>query len=89
MKNDDEDFNKRLNEADKIIHPVETQWHYPILTKYGFMPVTKTSQGIVRRYEYVKSDKRIVCCTGMNADYWTTKGGFGYCTTLEEYLKSL
>lgn len=73
-------------------HKVEDQWHYEILTEYGFTPTTKTGTGFVRKYEYVHpSGRKILCHTGASADYWTdplTKAS-GYWGTLEPYLKSL
>ena len=88
----DEDFNKALNEADKVVHPVEKQWHYPIMIANGFEPVTKLAVGFVRRYEYKNKDgRRIACCTGCNSDYFNdmNNGHIGYCRELEIYLKSL
>lgn len=60
-----------LNEADKKVHPVETQWHYPIMTKHGFVPETMEATGFVRRYVYNHPDgRKITCNTGVRADYW-------------------
>lgn len=78
--------------ADKKVHPVESQWHYPILTKYGFQPLTKEAVGFVRSYEYDDtSGHKIKCTTGVNSDYWedpkTKKSG--YWSDLEPYLKTL
>ena len=46
------DFNKRLNEADKVVHPVEKQWHYKYMTKYGYVADTKEGIGFSRSYNY-------------------------------------
>lgn len=83
---------KRFNEANKVVHPVETQWHYPILTKYGFNPVTKEGIGFVRGYEYKHSDGRIISANSDgNADYWNSKGfpkdATGFWADLEPFLK--
>jgi len=80
-----------FDEADKKVHPVEGEWHYPILTKYGFMPVTKVGIGFVRSYLYTKGDHQIRVNTGVNADYWNdlTNPTFGYWSDLEPFLKTL
>lgn len=82
----------RFNEADKVVHTVETQWHYPIMTKAGFEPVTKTGIGFSRSYTYVHPlGYKIRVTTGISADYFndeTTKiGKFGYWGELEPHLK--
>lgn len=59
--------------ANESIHPVEHQWHYPILTKAGWVPITKVKVGFVRSYKYEHEQHpniSIVCTTGSNADYW-------------------
>ena len=80
---------ERFEKADKKVHPVESQWHYPILTKYGFIAETKEAPGFVRAYTYKHPDGRsIKCNTGVNSDYWTdfdTKK-FSYWSELEPYL---
>jgi len=77
-----------FTEADKKEHKVEDQWHYPILTKYGFIAITKIGIGFVRSYTYMKGEHEIVCTTGCSADYWRdkTKGGGGYWGELEKHL---
>lgn len=73
-------------------HPVETQWHYKILTKYGFNPITKSDKGFVRKYIYTNSSgKKIICSTGVNADHWSDpeSGKGGYWSDLENYCLSL
>lgn len=81
------DFEK----ANQTEHPVENQWHYPILTKYGFEPQAKSAKGFVRRYEYTKGDHRIICNTGASSDYWSDANTkkIGYWRELEPYLKQL
>lgn len=82
-----------MAEANEKVHPVETQWHYPVLTKYGFTPLDKEQEGFVRSYRYQKGDGFITCTTGANADYWNVKKGpypsglLGYWADLELYLK--
>jgi len=88
-------FESDFREANETIHPVEQQWHYPILTKYGFVPITKTAQGFVRSYVYEHPVTRemVSANTGASADYWETTGkGSGdfshFWAGLEPYLKS-
>lgn len=80
-----------FSEANKKVHKVEDQWHYPILTKYGFTPITKEQAGFVRRYEYQRGEHKIVCNTGVNADYWSNPSGCGggYWSELEPHVKNL
>lgn len=77
--------------ANKKIHKVESEWHYPIMAKYGFEPLDTTGVGFVRSYLYAKGDHKIKVATGVNADYWTdqTVGGHGYWATLEPHLKKI
>lgn len=85
-----------LDEADKKVHPVETQWHYPVMIKYGFIPITKEAVGLVRSYEYTNPTGRLVrCTTGYSADTFeeldpTTRRirNIGYHGGLEAHLKS-
>ncbi len=88
-----------MNEAEQIafeqanqkVHPVEAQWHFPILTKYGYTPITPQQTGFVRTYVYERAGHQIVCTTGSRADYWrddTNKDG-GYWASLEPHLKKL
>jgi len=100
---DEESFHDQLMKADKVEHPVEKQWHYPILTKHGFEPKTKYGTGFVRSYNYEHpSGRKIRVTTGASADYWhdTTHGqhGFaepgqdnagGYWSSLEPHVKAL
>jgi len=80
-----------FEEANKKIHKVEDQWHYPILIKYGFKPVTKEGVGFIRQYIYAKGEHRIVASTGVNSDHWCDKKTTecGYHAGLEPHLKSL
>jgi len=84
--------NSRFEAANKKIHPVESQWHYQILTKHGFAPLTKDAAGFVRCYEYQHpSGRKIRASTGANADWWidmeTKKQG--YWSTLDSWLDTL
>ena len=78
--------------ANNKVHPVETQWHYPILTKYDFKPLTPSQTGFVRTYQYQNdAGHQITVTTGSNADYWrddTVTGG-GYWASLEPHLEQL
>ena len=80
-----------FEEADKVVHPVNQQWHYPILTKFGYVPVTKEAPGFVRSYMYTHPDtgRRFRLTTGTNADYWTDmhSEACGYWSDLEPHLK--
>ena len=78
--------------ANETIHTVESQWHYPIMTKYNWVPLTKSAVGFVRSYKYQhpKNPKETIeVSTGVNADYWYAGDTFGYWADLEPYLKSL
>ena len=82
-----------FEQANQVVHPVETQWHYPILTKFGWLPETKEGVGFVRSYVYrhPSYDFLIKCTTGVNADYWArsdTQQG-GYWASLEPELEKL
>lgn len=82
-----------FEEANQTEHPVETQWHYPIMSAAGFEALTKTGTGFVRGYVYKHpvTQKQIRAVTGVNADYWedqdTSQGG--YWSTLEAHVKKL
>lgn len=85
-----------FNEANEKVHAVETQWHYPILTRYGWEAVTKEQTGFVRRYEYSHplTSLTIDCVTGVNADHWACfdmgKAIIGgYWSDLEPHLKTM
>jgi len=91
MSNDKQEFQEAFNKADKRMHPVETQWHYKILMKYGFTCISEPQEGFVRRYEYTHPNfHTVLCTTGANADYWSSnRGGWGYWSTLEEHVKEI
>ncbi len=76
-------------EANKRVHPVETQWHHKVLTPLGFVADTKEGIGFVRQYWYTGPNGcRVKCCTGASADYWESdNGGKGYWGTLEAWAK--
>ena len=80
-----------FEEGNKKVHPVETQWHYPVMTKHGFEPVTKEGVGFVRSYvyEHPTTGQKIKVTTGYNIDHWedvkTKKGGLW--NDLESYLQ--
>lgn len=88
-----------FEEADKIVHPVETQWHYPIFTKYGFVPLTKEGIGFVRNYKYEHPTLKhfVSTTTGYNSDYWRhmkdkdslQEISAGFWAALEPYLEKL
>ncbi len=85
-----------FTEANKVVHQVEKEWHYPILTKYGFTPRTKTGIGFVRAYVYDRPDGEVIrMTTGASADYWEVLKGTPsvqekiYWSNLEPHLKTL
>lgn len=82
-------FRSAFEMANQKVHPVTTQWHYPILTEAGFVAVTQEAVGFVRSYDYKHPDGRIVrCTTGSSADYWDSNDGKGgYWGSLEQYVK--
>lgn len=80
-----------FEEANKKVHLVEEQWHYPILSAHGFLPETKEGIGFVRSYDYSHPDgRRIRCTTGYSADHWESLDGTkgrGYWSDLEGFIK--
>jgi hypothetical protein len=86
-------MSETFEQANQHIHTVESQWHYPILTKFGFVPLDKTGIGFIRQYRYQHPVTHFIMCinTGVYADYWTdeTHGGFGYWAALEPHLKKM
>jgi hypothetical protein len=85
-----------FEEADKAVHQVENEWHYPILTKYGFMPISDTGMGFVRHCDYAREDGEVIrATTGHTADYWDVLNGTPntqekrYWADLEPHLKTL
>lgn len=82
-----------FEEANKAVHPVEKQWHFPIMTEAGYEPETMEAVGFVRHYfyEHPETGRRFKLCTGMNADYWVdveTKKQ-GYWTDLAPHLSAI
>jgi hypothetical protein len=80
-----------ISQSDQVIHKVLDEWHYPILTRYGFKPQTMSARGLVRRYSYKnpQTGVTIVAATGCSADYWeSSTGHFGYVGTLEAFLQT-
>lgn len=86
-----------INEADKVEHKVEDQWHYPKMIKYGWVPDTLTGIGFVRSYNYHHPVSNIKICvtTGFHFDYWNAfddnrkEIGGGYWSSLEPFIKNL
>lgn len=80
-----------FDEANKVVHKVEGQWHYKRMVTHGFKPETKTAVGFVRRYIYKKGEHTIACSTGARADHWRNEitGDSGYHYSLEKHLKTL
>jgi hypothetical protein len=81
-----------FTKANEKEHPVEEQWHYPIMTKAGFEPKTKTATGFVRKYHYENAaGHHITVSTGASSDHWEDKvsGKMGYWGTLESHVNSL
>jgi hypothetical protein len=90
---DAEDFSPddRFEEANQVLHKVETQWHHPIMTKYGFVPLDLEARGFVRNYTYARGFRRIRVSTGVFRDYWEDLNELdgGMWMDLEPHLKSL
>lgn len=83
---------KAFNKANEVMHPIETQWHYPIMIEHGYKSETPPQKGFVRSYQYEhpETGRVIDVTTGSSADYWNdrTSGEFGYWSDLEPHLKS-
>jgi len=62
-----------FNEANKVEHKTEDQWHYPIMINHGWIPDTLKGIGFVRSYNYhhQNSNVKIIVTTGCNSDYWS------------------
>jgi hypothetical protein len=77
-----------FEEANEKIHPVEKQWHYPILTKHGFVAKTLEGKGFVRSYKYEHPNGLVVTATtGAERDYWqSSAGGYGLWRDLEPHI---
>jgi hypothetical protein len=80
-----------FEEANKIVHPVETQWHYETMINSGFTPIDKEDIGFVRTYRYSKGDRIISCTTGSGADYWKDEatGAGGFWGSLKEHVSKI
>lgn len=81
-----------MTAANETIHPVEKQWHYPIMTRYGYVSTDQPQQGFVRSYTYSHPNGHsIKVSTGYSSDYWNDLCGKaeGYWSTLEPHLQSL
>ena len=91
------DFNEAFEKANQTIHRVEDQWHYTILTKFGFQPDDLTGIGFVRAYMYTNKEigLTIRAATGASCDHWQAFNTehkaimFGYWRELEPYLVGL
>ena len=85
-------LNEDFEAANSRVHNVENEWHYPIMTKYGFSPREKQGVGLVRGYNYDHpSGHSVGVNTGVSSDYWTNNatGKTGYWRDLEPHLKTL
>lgn len=86
--NEKEAFEK----ANKVLHPVETQWHYETMTAAGYKCDDDPQEGFVRSYLYYhpETGRKIKVTTGCNADYWNdlTSGEFGYWGSLQNHVAS-
>lgn len=83
-----------FEKANQAVHPVEKQWHYPIMTKHGYVPDTKEGIGFVRAYHYTHPETKhtMKVVTGASADYWEDNAhanGFGYWADLDPHLTKL
>jgi hypothetical protein len=80
-----------FEEANKTVHRVEDEWHYPIVTAGGFVPETKEGVGFVRSYTYRHpSGVTVTCNTGYSSDYWRSSGGdYGYWGSLESFVNKI
>lgn len=83
-----------FDKADQVVHPVTGEWHYPIMTKYGYVhPPGIEAKGFVRKYKYTHPDTKrtIIASTGVNSDYWTDEktNKVGYWRELEAFLKKI
>lgn len=82
----------KFEKANKTIHKVEDQWHYPIMTEYGYKPLDKEGVGFVRSYKYKNDDgHQITVTTGLNSDYWFDErsGTTGLWNDLKPHLQKL
>jgi len=82
-----------FEEANQVVHPVETQWHYNVLIPAGWVAETKEQVGFVRTYVYTHPDTSLVihCTTGSSSDYWmevTHNKAGGYWGTLQKFVEN-
>jgi hypothetical protein len=89
-------FQRDMSQADKVVHNVEDEWHHPIMTRYGYVPIDKEGIGLVRafRYAHPETKHEITVNTGVNADYWSdpqnrSVTGKNYWSDLEPHMKSI
>ncbi len=79
--------------ADNYVHSVESQWHYPIMRKHGYVADTKEAPGFVRTYKYTNpsTGHSMSVTTGARSDHWTDAANraSGYWSSLDEHLASL
>jgi hypothetical protein len=83
-------MSQSFEQANKAVHPVETQWHFPIMTKHGFVAETKERTGFVRAYVYSHplTGAKYTVSTGVSADYWEGPAGSrGYWADLDPHLE--
>lgn len=87
----DTKFHEELVAADTVVHPVEKQWHYKIMRKYGFVPLELEAVGFVRSYTYEREGHMVRVHTGVNSDYWLdlTKPACGFWIELEPHMKKI
>jgi hypothetical protein len=80
-----------FNAANKVMHPVATQWHYDTMTNAGFTAVDTEGVGFVRSYRYTKGNHCITVSTGFSADHWVddTSGARGYWGTLAAHVAGI
>jgi len=85
-------MNEAFNKANEKMHDLERQWHYPILTKYGFTSASGAQKGFVRSYNYTHLQGHTIrAITGSHSDRWVNydTGASGFWSSLEAHLKTL
>jgi len=76
-----------FNEGWKVSHPVEKQWHYETMTKYGFKPLDNIKLGWIREYSYSRDGITVKCTTGANSDRWECGSDYGFWGSLGSFLE--
>jgi hypothetical protein len=76
-----------FNEGWKVSHPVEKQWHYETMIKYGFKPLDMVKSGWIREYSYSRDNIIVKCITGASSDRWECGSEYGLWSRLESFLK--